>query len=99
MVDAAGMAVLGAGVTATAIGANTLIQRRTPADLLGRVDAAADVLVTVPQTLFIGLGAALVAAVDYRLVLALVTVLMVASGTWLATRRPAAPSAPAVGWS
>jgi MFS family permease len=76
----------GLAITWIGIGANTLIQRRTPPDVLGRVDAVAEVTVTVPQTIFIAAGAALVAAMDYRLLLALVTMSMVASGTWLATR-------------
>ncbi len=80
------MAVLGGGITATGIGANTLIQRRTPSRLLGRVDAAAEAAVTVPQTVFIGLGAALVAAVDYRFLLAVTAGLMLTTGGWLFTR-------------
>lgn len=87
-VDLAAMTVLGAGITAVAIGANTLLQRRTPAHLLGRVASAAELAVTVPQTVFIGVGAALVAAVDYQLLLGAVTALMVASGGWLITRPP-----------
>jgi len=80
------MAVLGGGITATVIGANTLVQRRTPSRLLGRVDAAAEAAVTLPQTAFIGLGAALVAAVDYRVLLAGTAGLMLATGSWLFTR-------------
>lgn len=80
------MATLGAGITATVIGANTLLQRRTPAELLGRVDAAAKVAVTVPQTVFIGIGAALIAAVDYRVLLAIMASVMLIAGTWLVTR-------------
>lgn len=85
-IDVAAMVVLGAGITATAIGANTLIQRRTPTHLLGRVDAAAEVAVTVPQTMFIGIGAALVAVISYQLLLAATATLMLLSGTWLLTR-------------
>jgi len=94
-VDVTAMATLGAGLTATVIGANTLIQRHTPADLLGRVNAATELAVTVPQTVFIGVGAALVATVDYRVLLAVMTVTMLASGVWLLTRpdrRTAVPS-------
>lgn len=80
------MVVLGVGITATAIGANTLLQRRTPAHLLGRVDAAAELAVTVPQTLFVGLGAALVAVVSYQLLIGATATVMLISGLWLLTR-------------
>ncbi len=93
-VDLAGMAVLGAGITAVAIGTNTSLQRRTPTQLLGRVDAAAEVTITVPQTVFIGVGAALVATVNYQLLIGATTALMLGSGIWLLTRQ-SQPSATA----
>lgn len=85
-VDVSAMAILGAGITTTSIGANTLLQRRTPNHLLGRVDAAAEVAVSVPQTLFIGIGAALVAAVNYQILLTATAALMLTNGLWLLTR-------------
>src|SRR5262249_57896936 len=57
----AAMGLLGLSIVWVNVGAITLIQRRTPAHLLGRVDAALTIAITVPQTVSIALGAALVA--------------------------------------
>jgi hypothetical protein len=46
---------------------NTLIQRRTPGPLLGRVAAASEALISGPQAVSIGMGAVLVGVLDYRL--------------------------------
>jgi MFS family permease len=80
----AAMGLLGLSVVWVNVGAITLIQRRTPADLLGRVDAALTIAITVPQTVSIALGAALVAIVDYRLLLATMAVVIVIAAAYLA---------------
>lgn len=54
-----------------------------PADLLGRVDAALTIAITVPQTASIALGAALVAVVDYRFLLAVMAAVIVISVVYL----------------
>ena len=64
-----GSALIGVSLPWIIVGSVTLLQRRTPADLIGRADAALGLAVTVPQTIAIALGAALVAAVDYRILL------------------------------
>lgn len=65
-----GMVLLGTGLLAVNVGAITLIQRNTPSELLGRVDSAINLAVLVPQAISIGVGAALLTFVDYRLMLA-----------------------------
>src|SRR5215831_12150827 len=75
------------------VGAITLMQRRTPAALLGRVDAALTVAITVPQTVSIALGAALVAVVDYRFLLAAMAVVIVVAAVYL-TGGPGSGTAP-----
>jgi MFS family permease len=80
----AAMGLLGLSIVWVNVGAITLIQRRTPASLLGRVDAALTMSITVPQTVSIALGAALVAVVDYRLLLAMMTVVIVIAAAYLA---------------
>jgi hypothetical protein len=82
------MLILGAGITAAMIGLNTLVQRRTPADILGRVGSAVQTALFVPQTAFIALGAALVAVVDHR-VLLVAMVIVTAAGALALVVTPA----------
>jgi MFS family permease len=65
------------------VGAMTLLQRRTPAALLGRVDAALNFGTTVPQALSIALGATLVAVVNYHLLLVVMAVVIGAAVLYL----------------
>jgi MFS family permease len=82
------LALFAAGMTLSwlSVGANTLIQRRTPNELLGRVDSVASISVSAPQTVFIAVGAALVGAVDYRWLLGAMATAMTISGGWLLSR-------------
>ena len=79
----AAMCLLGLSIVWVNVGAITLIQRRSPAHLLGRVDAALMIAITVPQVVSIAVGAALVAVVDYRLLLVLMAVVIVISAVYL----------------
>jgi MFS family permease len=69
------------------VGAVTLIQRRTPPQLIGRVDAALEFAIVVPQAASIALGAALIAAVNYRILLLAMAAVIGFSAVYLATRR------------
>ncbi len=91
------VALLLAGVSLplTMVGLNTLIQRRTPPGLLGRVAAASEALVSGPQALSIGTGALLVGVFDYRLLFALVGLVTTAAGAYLWRHRALTPPAPA----
>ncbi|WP_431878105.1 MFS transporter [Micromonospora marina] len=73
----------GLSLPLTMVGLNTLIQRRTPPRLLGRVTAASEALVSGPQALSIGTGALLVGVFDYRLLFALVGAVTTAAGLYL----------------
>jgi MFS family permease len=73
----AGIALFGAALPWVAVGLVTVLQRRTPAALQGRTYSAADTALTVPQTVSIAVGAALVAIVDYRLVLLAMALVLV----------------------
>lgn len=92
---APGTVVFGASLPWIIVGAVTLIQRRTPADLQGRAYSAFDLLASVPQTVSIGAGALLIGVLGYRSELLMMAVpLMVAAlvmGT--AQRDDAAPDA------
>ncbi|RIW44659.1 MFS transporter [Micromonospora endophytica] len=86
-------AVLLAGVSLplTLVGMHTLIQRRTPPDLLGRVAAASEAAVRCPQAFSIGVGALVVGVLDYRLVFVLVGLATLAAGGYLWRGRHLSP--------
>jgi MFS family permease len=65
----------------------TLIQRRTPGELLGRAAAAGEALASIPYVGAIGLGAAIVTMVDYRALSAVAAVGFVIASVYL-TRAP-----------
>jgi MFS family permease len=69
------------------VGAVTLIQRRTPPGLIGRVDATLEFAIVVPQAASIALGAALIAAVNYRILLLAMAGVIGFSAVYLASRR------------
>lgn len=83
----AAFVMFGGCVSCVVVGSITLLQRRTPIELLGRANAALDFLITVPQTAAIALGAALVAVVDYRLILVAMAAVLVPSACYLGSRR------------
>ncbi len=79
-VAAAGLTVLGLGVPWAIVAFITLRQRMTPARLQGRVSAATNVALNLPQTLLTIAAAALVGAVDYRVLVAVTIGGVLASG-------------------
>lgn len=84
--------IMGLALPIVIVADNTLVQRRSPDGMVGRVSAAADLVFTVPQMGSIALGAALVAVVDYRFVLVGMAVVMaVAAGYLLLGRRLTVP--------
>jgi MFS family permease len=83
----AAMAVLGLCIVWINVGAVTLIQRRTPGALIGRVDAALEFAIVVPQAVSIAAGAALIAAVNYRILLVAMAAVIAFSACYLASGR------------
>ena len=81
------MAAIGLCIVWINVGAITLIQRCTPADLLGRVDAALEFAIIVPQAASIAAGAALIAVVGYRILLLAMGAVIGFSAGYLASRR------------
>ena len=65
----------------------TAYQRRSPSHLQGRVSAAANMLFSVPQTISIALGAALITVIDYRVEIVIMTAAVLLAATYLLTRR------------
>ena len=91
-----GSVLMGCGIPWTMVGLNTLLQRLTPLALQGRVYGAVDMIVAVPHVTSIAGGAVLVAALDHRLVLAAMAVLLAVGTVPLVTatapeRTPARP--------
>jgi MFS family permease len=77
----AGMVSLGAGLPISVVCITTLLQRRTPGPIQGRVFTTFEMLTGVPHVASIAAGAALVAVVDYRMLLAVMaTCLLLAAG-------------------
>jgi MFS family permease len=84
---AVGIMVAGFGVSWLIVGLMTAVQVRTPLRLQGRVSSAADVLISTPQTISIAVGAALIAVVDYRVLVVVEAVAVALCGVYLLTRR------------
>jgi predicted MFS family arabinose efflux permease len=82
----AGAIVLGASLPLIIVAFMTLLQRRTPNELQGRVSSAADTLTSVPQTASIAVGAVLVSQVNYRYLLASIAVVVTLTAVYLLTR-------------
>jgi MFS family permease len=83
---AVGIMVAGFGVSWLIVGLMTAVQVRTPLRLQGRVSSAADVLISTPQTISIAIGAAMIAVVDYRVLVVVEAVAVTLCGVYLLTR-------------
>jgi len=83
-----GFAVAGFGLAWLIVGFATSIQVRTPQRLQGRVASAADTMISTPQTVSIALGASLISVVDYRVLVAIMGVVLIGCAAYLLTRGP-----------
>ena len=83
--------LFGAGIPWAIVGFNTLQQRRTPHELLGRVSAATEMLIAGPQALSIAAGAVLVSVVDYRILFVAMGIGVTAAGAYLWAGRGLTP--------
>jgi MFS family permease len=95
----AGIVVAGCGVSWLIVALSTAVQVRTPLRLQGRVASASDLFISTPQTVSIAVGAALVAFVDYRLLVVAEAVVVIGCAVYLLTRGPSAAAAPVPGTS
>ncbi|MFS8478234.1 MAG: MFS transporter [Micromonosporaceae bacterium] len=88
--------VAGFGLPLVIVAFNTIMQRRAPSELMGRVAAAADALINAPYSLSIGVGAVLVSIMDYRVLFAVMAASMTVVAIWLwAGRSLSSPVPPA----
>ena len=74
-----GVVLAGFGLPLVLVGFVTVLQRTATGPLVGRVTTAAQLVIGVPQTISVGLGALLVSVLDFRVLLA-----VMAGGTLLA---------------
>jgi MFS family permease len=79
-------AVAGAGIVWAVVALATAYQRRSPSEVQGRVAAAANMLFSVPQTIGIAAGAALLTVVGYRVEILAMAVVFLAAAGYLLTR-------------
>jgi len=102
-----GVVVLGYALPVFIVAFNTMLQRRTPNRLMGRVSAATEVVLGTPQACSIAVGALLVGLISYRTIYWICAAVIVASAGYLLialrgsaqletpTERDADPSVPA----
>ncbi|WP_116948235.1 MFS transporter [Jiangella endophytica] len=91
VVVSAGAAVLGVGVVWAVVATVTLRQRLTPPRLQGRTSAATNMALNGPQVAGTATGAALIAVVDYRVLVAAMAVTILTCAIVVLARRVAAP--------
>jgi MFS family permease len=82
----AGMAVAGLGIVWAVVAIGTAYQRRSGQEIQGRVSAAANMVFSVPQTISIAAGAALISVVDYHVEILVMFVGVGLSALYLLTR-------------
>ena len=70
-VTLAAVAILGYSLPMTFIAFMTMVQRRTPQPLMGRVSAAVETVMGAPQAISLALGALLVTLLDYHVIFAI----------------------------
>jgi MFS family permease len=81
------MGIAGLGIVWAIVAIATAYQRRSPAELQGRVAATANMLFSVPQTISIAAGAALITVIDYRVEIVAMCIVFLLSAAYLLTRR------------
>jgi len=81
-----GFAVGGVTLPWVVVAAATALQRRTPAEIMGRVSGAFNLLLFVPQVISVGIGSALIPVVGYPDLLFVIAGMLLISTIYLATR-------------
>jgi MFS family permease len=76
-------AVFGAALPPITVALMTLIQRRTPQAIMGRVSAAVELVMAAPQAISLGLGSVLVVLLSYRQIFTIMGVVTLLSATYI----------------
>jgi predicted MFS family arabinose efflux permease len=61
----------------------TLVQRRSPQAIMGRVSAAVEVVMSLPQAVSLALGSALVVILTYRQIFAIMSVVTLLAAAYI----------------
>ncbi len=80
-----GAVLLGVAIPWTFVAFTTLMQRRSPGHLIGRVSATVDVLLSTPQAISLAVGSLLVSLLDYRTIFWIIAVVMTLGALQIAT--------------
>jgi MFS family permease len=78
-----GVAVVGFALPVLIVAFSTLLQRRTPHHLMGRVSTASDVILGTPQAISIAVGAVLVSVISYRSIYWICAAVILAAAVYL----------------
>jgi MFS family permease len=89
----AAMGFVGAGITLNGVSMRTLIQRRSPSEIVGRVSTAYEAVVGAWLLLAVLVGAALVSLIDYRIMVISVSSLCFAGALYTYTSKRRGQSA------
>ena len=79
----AAVVVIGASIPLLFVAVTTLVQRRTPKPIMGRVSMAVEVIMGAPQALSLAVGALLVSVLSYRVIFALIGAFTAAGAVYI----------------
>ena len=85
VVVCASAAVFGAAIPMIIVSLMTLIQRRTPQAIMGRVSTAVEVVMATPQAISLALGSLLVVILSYRQIFVLMACVTALAAAYIAT--------------
>ena len=80
------VAVLGTAIPPLFVAVMTLIQRRTPQRIMGRVSLATEVVMGTPQAISLAVGALLVAMLSYHVIFGLIAVVTLIGAGYIVAR-------------
>ncbi len=80
----ASVVVIGASIPLLFVAVTTLVQRRTPKPIMGRVSMAVEVIMGAPQALSLAVGALLVSILSYRVIFGLIGAFTAAGAVYIA---------------
>jgi MFS family permease len=75
--------LMGASLPVLIIAFTTLVQRRSPQAIMGRVSTAAEVVMATPQAISLAVGSLLVVFLDYRSIFWIIAVVIGAAAAYI----------------